>query len=121
MASKKDLRENLPLPVFENTNEKELFQNQILRPVLKLQNDVYMLLFREYAVGKMQDFDSMTTDKKHNFIDQSLQKDNYLRNTLIGITLGMLTAEEIKTYLAESKSFNKRIVGMLCERIKSQV
>ncbi len=37
MPTKKDLRENLSLPTFENSSETELFQNNVLRPVLKLQ------------------------------------------------------------------------------------
>ncbi|MFC3161203.1 hypothetical protein SAMN05443633_101275 [Chryseobacterium arachidis] len=121
MASKTDLRENLSLPIFENTNETELFQNQVLRPILKLQNDIYILIFKDYAFRKTSDFDSLTTVQKFDFIDQSLQKDNALRNTLIGITIGMLILEEIKTYLSDSKSYNKRIIAMLSQRIKSQI
>jgi len=121
MINKTDLRENLSLPIFENTNETELFQNQVLRSVLKLQNDIYSLIFKDYAFRKAFDFDSFEKEQKLNFIDQSLQKDNALRNTLIGITIGMLTSEEIKIYLSDSKSLNKRIIAMLSERLKSQI
>ena len=30
------------------TSEEELFQNQILRPILKLQNDLYVEIFKYY-------------------------------------------------------------------------
>jgi hypothetical protein len=121
MPDKTDLRENLSLPLFENSSDTENFQNQVLRSVLKLQNEIYLLLFNDYASQKISDFTSLTIDKKLNFIEQSLQKDNVLRNTFIGMTIGMLTSDEMKIYLSDTKSYNKRIIAMLSERVKSQV
>ncbi|MFY7814731.1 MAG: glyoxalase [Chryseobacterium taeanense] len=121
MPDKKDLRENLSLPIYENSSETETFQNQVLRPVLKLQNEIYIMLFRDYAVQKNSDFSSLNAEKKINFIDQSLQKDHALRNIFIGMTIGMLTSDEMKIYLSDTKAYNKRIISMLSERIKSQV
>lgn len=120
MIDKTDLRETLDLPLFDTTSETEIFQNQTLRPVLKLQNEVYLMLFKDYALRKTSDFETLKKEKKINFIDQSLQKDNALRNIFIGMTIGMLTPEEMKFYLSDTKSFNKRIISMLTERIKSQ-
>jgi len=121
MPTKKDLRENLSLPTFENSSETELFQNNVLRPVLKLQNDIFIQIFRDYAMRKMSDFTSLKNEQKINFTEQSLQKDIALKNTYLGMTIGMLTPEEITIYLSDSKSFNKRIINMLSERIKSQI
>lgn len=121
MPDKKDLRENLSLPIYENSSETETFQNQVLRPVLKLQNEIYIMLFRDYAVQKNSDFSSLNAEKKINFIDQSLQKDYALRNTFIGMAIGILTSDEMKIYLSDAKAYNKRIISMLSERVKSQV
>ncbi len=121
MSGKKDLREKLDLPIFDTTSETEIFQNQTLRPVLKLQNGIFLMFFTEYAIKKVSDFNTLKTEQKINFINQSLQKDNALRNTFIGMTIGMLTSEEMKIYLSDTKSFNKRIISMLTERIKSQL
>lgn len=121
MPDKKDLRENLSLPIYENSSETETFQNQVLRPVLKLQNEIYIMLFRDYALQKNSDFSSLNTEKKINFIDQSLQKDHALRNTFIGMAIGMITSDEMKIYLSDTKAYNKRIISILSERVKSQV
>lgn len=121
MINKTDLRETLNLPLFDTTSETEIFQNQTLRPVLKLQNEIYLMLFKDYALRKTSDFEMLKKEKKINFIDQSLQKDNALRNTFIGMTIGMLTPEEMEIYLSDTKAFNKRIISMLTERIKSQL
>ncbi|WP_294241030.1 MULTISPECIES: glyoxalase [Chryseobacterium] len=121
MINKTDLREKLDLPIFDSTSKTELFQNRTLRPVLKLQNDISLMLFKDYALRKTSDFETLKKEKKILFIDQSLQKDNALRNTFIGMTIGMLTQEEMEIYLSDIKSFNKRIISMLTERIKSQL
>jgi len=121
MPGKSDLREKLDLPVFDATSATETFQNQTLRPVLKLQNEIYLMLFKDYALRKTSDFETLKKEQKINFIDQSLQKDNALRNTMIGMTIGMLTPEEMQIYFSDTKEFNKRIISMLTERIKSQL
>jgi hypothetical protein len=121
MPGKSDLREKLDFPLFDTTSATETFQNQTLRPVLKLQNEIYLMFFKDYALRKISDFDTLKKEQKINFINQSLQKDNALRNRLIGITIGMLTPEEMEIYLSDTKSFNKRIISMLTERIKNQL
>ncbi|UPQ77107.1 MULTISPECIES: glyoxalase [Chryseobacterium] len=121
MLNKTDLRENLSIPASDDTGPIEVFQNQILRPVLKLQNEIFLMLFQDYAGSKIPDFNSLTTDKKINFIEQSLRKDHALRNIFIGMTIGMFTADEMKTYIPDKNVFNKRIITMLTERLKSQM
>ena len=120
MTSKLDLRENLDLPILETSTEIENFQNQILRPILKLQNDIYLSLFHAYSVRQKTDLTALSKDKKRIFVEQSLQKDLVLKNTFIGITIGMFTPEELETYSLENKEYNRRIITMLMERIKSQ-
>jgi len=121
MTTKIDLRTSLNLPVTENTTSSELFQNQTLRPVLKLQNDMYLALFSSYTLRQNADFEAGSIQKKRIFIEQSLQKDAVLKNTFIGITIGMFTLQELQTYNADHKEFNKRIITMLIERLKSQM
>lgn len=121
MPDKTDLREQLSIPVSGDTSETETFQSKTLRPILKLQNEIYHMLFHDYASRKISDFNSLTAEKKLSFIDQSLRKDHALRNIFIGMTIGMFTAEEMKTYIPDKNIFNKRIITMLIERLKSQM
>lgn len=121
MIIKTDLRESLNIPISETSTSEEKFQNQTLRPVLKLQNELYISLFNSYAVRQNADFNSLTSAKKNVFIEQSLQKDLVLKNIFIGMTIGMFTLEEMEIYNSETKVFNKRIITMLIERLKSQI
>lgn len=120
MSTKIDLRPYLEITDSENTTEGELFQNQTLRPIMKLQNDLYVLIFNNYIVRQKVDFNDFTKERRKTFISQSLQKDVALKNTLIGITIGMFTDQEMEAYFGESKEFNKRIITMLIERIIGQ-
>ncbi|OBW41604.1 hypothetical protein AB670_02009 [Chryseobacterium sp. MOF25P] len=121
MITKLDLRESLNIVNSETTTETEIFQNQTLRPILKLQNDLYLSMFINYALKQKADFSSLSVSKKQMFIEQSIQKDAVLKNTFIGIVIGMFTLEELELYQSDSKVFNKRIITMLIERLKSQV
>lgn len=120
MISKLDLREPLNLPISEEITEVEHFQNQTLRPILKLQNDLYADLFESYATRQKSDYETLSHGKKRTFIEQSLQKDLVLKNTFIGITIGLFTMEELVVYITQSKDYNRRIITMLIERLKSQ-
>ncbi|MBD3907232.1 glyoxalase [Chryseobacterium sp. Ch-15] len=121
MTNKIDLRESLNIINSEATTETEIFQNQTLRPILKLQNDLYFSLFTNYALRQKADFSSLSISKKQLFVEQSIQKDAVLKNIFIGITIGMFTLDELEIYQSDSKVFNKRIITMLIERLKSQM
>jgi hypothetical protein len=121
MINKLDLRESLQIPVLETSTSEEAFQNRTLRPILKLQNELYLSLFTNYAIRQNADFNSFIYGEKSNFIEQSLQKNNVLRSIFIGITIGMFTLQELEVYNFDSKFFNKRIITMLTERLKNQI
>ena len=119
MINKLDLRPTLDIPISEESTEVENFQNQTLRPILKLQNDLYATLFESYATRQKSDYEALSGAKKRTFIEQSLQKDMVLKNTFVGITIGLFTTEEIAVYATQSKDYNRRIITMLIERLKS--
>lgn len=121
MTHRINLRETLEIPISESSSEIEKFQNQTLRPVLKLQNNLYIALFKTYAERLKVNIVSLKPEKKRLFIEQSLQKDSVLKNTMIGMTIGMFSEDELELYNLESKDYNKRIITMLIERIKSQL
>jgi hypothetical protein len=103
------------------TSEEELFQNQILRPILKLQNELFIEQFKNYIVKNKAQFSQFTVEKKLNYIEISILNDNKFRNLLIGTTIGLLQIEEYKLYSKNASALNKRIITMLIERLKSQV
>ena len=98
----------------------ESFQNEVLRPILKLQNDLFVASFISYINNKL-DFSSKTSEAKLAVIDNAIQKDVKFRNTMRGIVVGLFTIEEYDFYSNNTSDVNKRMMSMLTERFKSQV
>lgn len=99
----------------------EFFQNETLRPILKLQNDLFVEVFRNYIAKSKTDFYHFSMEKKLQFIENSIQRDIKFRNSLKGIVIGVFTVEEYSRYIQNSSDLNKRMMSLLIERLKSQV
>ena len=121
MNTKIDLRTPLIPTNSDATTPSETFQNETLRPVLKLQNDLYLTLFMHYATRQKTDFETLSIANKKTFLQQSLQKDVGMKNIFIGMTIGMFTKEEMEIYVSDSRELNRRIITMLIERLQSQI
>lgn len=107
--------------VSTQSSADELFQNQTIRPILKLQNDLFIAVFINYVNKNKTDFYSYTIEKKLQTIENSIQKDIKFRNSLKGIVMALFTIEEYDTYIQNSSSLNKRMMNLLIDRLKSQV
>jgi N-acetylmuramoyl-L-alanine amidase CwlA len=107
--------------VTNQSSSEESFQNEVLRPILKLQNDLFIVSFINYIEKNKTDFYSQTTEKKMLTIENAIQKDIKFRNALKGMIIGLFTADEYSKYIKNSSSLNKRMMSMLIERLKSQV
>ncbi|MRX69938.1 hypothetical protein SAMN06265349_101134 [Flavobacterium resistens] len=107
--------------VSAQSSADELFQNQTIRPILKLQNDLFIAVFINYVNKNKADFYSYSVEKKLQTIENSIQKDIKFRNSLKGIVMALFTLEEYETYIQNSSSLNKRMMNLLIDRLKSQV
>lgn len=103
------------------SSEEEVFQNATLRPILKLQNDLIVLVFQNYVNQIKLPFKDFTVEKKMSSIATIISKDIQLQNTLKGIVTGLFTTEEYLYYSKTISNNNKRIKAMLIERLQSQL
>lgn len=116
-----DWRGNTLGMVNSQSSIEETFQNQTIRPILKLQNDLLIQVFINYAVKQKNVFFSLTPEKKLNYIENVIQKDIKFRNSLKGMIIALFTVEEYLEYIKNSSNLNKRMMNLLIERLKSQV
>ena len=107
--------------ITDQSSSDELFQNQVLRPILKLQNDLFIASFINHLGKNRIDFDSFSVEKKLATIENAIQKDIKFRNALKGMIIALFALDEYAQYIKNSSSLNKRMMGMLIERLKSQV
>lgn len=107
--------------ITDQSSSDELFQNQVLRPILKLQNDLFIASFINHLGKNRIDFNAFSVEKKLTTIENAIQKDIKFRNALKGMIIALFTIDEYELYIKNSSSLNKRMMGMLIERLKNQV
>ena len=97
------------------------FQNEVLRPILKFQNDLFVQVLKNYFLKHKNSFYSLSLEKRLLYIENALQKDMKFRNVLKGIIIGQFTLEEYHSYRSKSAALNKRMMQMLIQRYQSQI
>lgn len=116
-----ELRESAIGIINEDSSAEERFQNQTLRPILKLQNELLLEVFINYAKIQKGVFFELSLSKKQLYIENALQKDLKFSNSLKGMIIGLFTIAEYKEYSLNNSNINKRIGNLLMERFKSQM
>ena len=106
---------------FANMRPEERFQNEVLRPILKLQNPLLIDVFTHYIAKRKNVFYDLSLPKKLVYIENSLIKDQKFRNAVKGMLIGLFTVEEYRSYTQNSSALNKRMMNLVIERLKDQV
>jgi hypothetical protein len=118
----KSLRPELPNVVNgAEISEIELFQNEVLRPIMKFQNEVLTTLFISNLKKRNVDFSKMNLNGRIAYVTNVIQKDLGLRNVLIGMVLGLMTVEEIGQYYQYETEYRRRIGKMIIDRLADQL
>ena len=105
-------------------NSAEAFQNQTLRPILKLHNDLFSLLFQHYLVKRKQGGDDgkfarITRTEQIAYIDHTIRTDQKFKNMLVGTVVGYFTALEVTAFLDDEAELTRRMVTMIIDRLSS--
>ncbi|MBM3938019.1 MAG: glyoxalase [Sphingomonadales bacterium] len=114
----RSLRSEIPTDSTRSPLPMEHFQNEVIRPILKFQNDAFVSYFKAHIGDATLPQKPATLEA---FIKTRLQKDLTLRNTCLGLTIGLLTTEELPFYFEHKTELNKRIIQMLCQRLIDQL
>lgn len=116
-----ELRGSVIGTITDQSSAEEIFQNKTLRPILKLQNELFVEVFTNYVMKQKGVFFTLSPDKKMVYIENTIQRDIKFRNSLKGMVIGLFTVEEYNNYTKNSSNLNKRMMNMLIERLKNQV
>ena len=95
----------------------EYFQNKVLRPIIKFQNSVILLKFKNVCRTYKSSFSTFSENEKKKYIENILLKDKKIRFTFIGLIIGLLSSNEFLFYLKHSSKINKRIISILIKRL----
>jgi len=116
------LRPEIPtVQIHPGTSSEELFQNETIRPIVRLQDDLLMAVFRNYARKHKNVFYDLSVEKRLDYIENAVHKDTKFRNSLKGIIIGQFTLDEYEKYIQNSSALNKRMMNIIKERLKSNI
>lgn len=118
----KNLRPTIPaISTDDLKTDIEKFHHQVLRPILKFQNEIILEAFLSEMKRFKIDWSKLTKDEKQQKIHSTFHTNQKFQMFLLGITTGLFTKEEFQFYLENQRLIKKRILEMLEERVKSQV
>ncbi|SDH60030.1 glyoxalase [Winogradskyella thalassocola] len=103
--------------IHDETSTEEAFQNKTLRPIIKLQHNLLIAVFKNYIVKHKNVFSDLSLEKQINYISNAIQKDIKFRNALKGMIIGQFTVEEYELYIQNSSALNKRMMTIVKERL----
>jgi len=115
------IRPVLNLKKSSQITDEESFQNDTLRPIIKLQSPVLIETYRNYIIKHKNVFYELSNDKKLDYIENSINKNQKFRNLLKGMIIGLFTIEEYHTYKKNSSSLNKRMMNIVLKRLQDNL
>ncbi|AVR46296.1 glyoxalase [Christiangramia fulva] len=117
-----ELRPEIPSArITENMSSDERFQNETLRPVIKLQDDLLVAVFRNYVSKHKNAFYELKLEKRLLYIENAIQRDIKFRNSVKGMIIGQFTIQEYENYIKNSSALNKRMMNIVRERLQSNI
>ena len=117
MNSRIKLRANIPGILNENLSDTEAFQNKVIRPIIKAQHSLLLLVYKNYLQKRKIELANLHKEKKQKIIKSSLTKDIAFKNQVLGLIIGNFEPHEYICYLQKSSDFNKRILQIIFQRI----
>ena len=112
------IRPVLNLKKSSQITDEESFQNDTLRPIIKLQSPVLIETYRNYIIKHKNVFYELSNEKKLDYIENSINKNQKFRNLLKGMIIGLFTIEEYHIYKKNSSSLNKRMMNIVLKRLQ---
>lgn len=104
----------------ENSTIFESFQSTTLRPILKLQNETLINLFRFHLIENKIKLSAQSVENQDETIHAILKKNMPFKNLSIGLVVGHFTDQELLFYNSNKSEVNKRIVELVIKRLSDQ-
>ena len=115
------IRPVLNLKKSSQITDEESFQNDTLRPIIKLQSPVLIETYRNYIIKHKNVFYELSNEKKLDYIENSINKNQKFRNLLKGMIIGLFTIKEYHIYKKNSSSLNKRMMNIVLKRLQDNL
>lgn len=119
-AQRLALRPQIDLDTTKSKPE-EAFQNDTLRPILKMQHALLTQVFASYIRKRKDVYFKLAAKDRPEWISTSIRSDLRLRNQLCGMITGHFTTEEMACYLETESEVTRRVTDLIIQRLQSEV
>lgn len=104
--------------VNSGTSDIEKIQNEVIRPIIKMQNNLLVVLFEDYIKQRKIDFTNLNSEKQKEIINSVLTKDVNFKNILLGCVVGHFSKDELVFYTNNTSELKRRIVQIIKQRLR---
>ncbi len=111
-------RPALPLPAKQST-EEEQFQNQTLRPILKMQHPLLVRLFAAEIRRRKNVFFALSPADQLVWISDAVSGNPRFRSLLLGTVIGHFTLEELCVFERNESEYMRRMTNLIIQRLQS--
>ncbi|MDA9003653.1 hypothetical protein N9J06_00960 [Flavobacteriales bacterium] len=119
---KHKMRPEIPsINLDRSSSEVELFQNKVLRPIIKLQHELIMCCFSDFITQNKVLLNEYNEEKKKIYLQKLFKTNTVLKTELRGLIIGLFTLEEYKHFLSIKPMVIKRINTIIQNRITSNL
>ena len=98
------------------TSDIERFQNEAIRPIIKMQHNLLIILFQNYLKHRKINFNNLKKEKQKERINIILTKDTNFKNILLGIIIGHFSKNELIFYTKNTSELKRRIIQIVNQR-----
>lgn len=104
-----------------SSSEVELFQNKVLRPIIKLQHELIMCCFSNFIAQNKVLLHGYNKENKKFYLQKLFKTNTELKTELRSLIIGLFTLEEYKHFLSIKPKVIKRINTIIQNRITSSL
>ena len=97
----------------------ENFQNQTIRPIVKLQHHLIQAVFIEFYTSNKIVWNNLSDTKKTELINNSFEKDLRFKNSILHLIIGHFMIDEYNFFKENKKELSKRIYQITKTRVLS--
>jgi hypothetical protein len=108
------------ISTISNKSNEEAFQNETLRPIIKLQHNLLVAYFQEYLKNRKCVFTELSNLEQRAFVEAAFKRDSSFKSEIKGLIIGHFTTDEFIIYSNNKSDFNKRILTMIQQRLSGE-
>lgn len=106
--------------IIQQQSEAEQFQTKTLRPILKFQNSIIMIIFHQWIEQQKISLTNNSDQQLRVKLSDWIKKNQPIKAELIGLVSGLMTESEYQFFCLHQKEVSKRLLTMTIERMVSQ-